>query len=249
MDDNEYLNRKRSIKHSETKEFFLKNTKNNEKDEFQSLKNQLKDINKQIQTNRQEIRLLNNQVYNLNYQNLKLQNQNKQLKEEINALKFDNLELRELIGELQIKNKTLEIQNKILEMKNETLEKKFKRQEREILSLSRFVFKAKLRKILKKLLQYIVKTYFYKYMKYNPSNKKVYFDNSPLIYGINKYDVKKAMNQMLEIIFTSVKQNNFVIHFVDEEAMKNESAKKDIEVFYDPKDFFYNILIFQNHKK
>ena len=146
--------------------------------------------------------------------------------------------MRELIGELQIKNKTLEIKNEILEMKNETLEKKCKRQKREISSLSRFVFKAKLRKILKKLLQYIVKTYFYKYMKYNPSNKKVYFDNSPLIYGINKYDVKKAMNQILEIIFNSLKQNNFVIHFVDEETMKNEADKKDIEVFYDPKDFF-----------
>ena len=44
MGDKEYLNRKRSIKHSETKEYILKNTTNNEKDEFQSLKNQLKDI-------------------------------------------------------------------------------------------------------------------------------------------------------------------------------------------------------------
>ena len=62
MSDKEYLNRKRSIKLSEIKEYILKNTTNNEKDEFQSLKNQLKEINKQIQTNRQEIRLLNNQV-------------------------------------------------------------------------------------------------------------------------------------------------------------------------------------------
>ena len=75
-------------------------------------------------------------------------------------------------------------------------------------------------------------------MKYNPNIKKIYFTKAPLIFGLSNYDIKMAMNKMLEIIFSNVKDNNFVVHFVDREAIKNEAFKKNVEVFHESKDFF-----------
>ena len=43
---------------------------------------------------------------------------------------------------------------------------------------------------------------------------------------------------MLKIICSNIKKNNFIIHFVDKEALGNKASKKDIELFRESKDFF-----------
>ena len=205
------------------------------------MKNEIKEINKIITENRHEIGSLKNKVNNLNFKNEALQKENHKLraeindlKLEINGLKLDKKELIKEINDLKLDNKELRMLIEALHRKNDSLEKENEKHEKEIDLISQFVFIAKLRKLLKKLLQYIIKRYFYDYMKYNPNNKKIYFNKAPLIYGLSNYKIIKAMNQMLEIIFSNIKENNFV----DKEAVKNEAFKKNVEVFQKSKDFF-----------
>ena len=209
------------------------------------MKNEIKEINKIITENRHEIGSLKNKVNNLNFKNEALQKENHKLraeindlKLEINGLKLDKKELIKEINDLKLDNKELRMLIEALHRKNDSLEKENEKHEKEIDLISQFVFIAKLRKLLKKLLQYIIKRYFYDYMKYNPNNKKIYFNKAPLIYELSNYKIIKAMNKMLEIIFKNVKENNFVVHFVDKEAIKNEEFKKNVEVFQKSKDFF-----------
>ena len=252
----EFLNKKRNNdEDSETEEYIPTKTNDNN-NEIQKLKNQMNDINKIIKTSRQEIRSLHNKVNNLIFKNEGLYNENHKLSAEINELKLDNKKLIKEINDLKWENnklrmliEELQIKNEILEIKNDSLEKKIERQEKEIASLSQFVFKAKLRKLLKKLLQFIIKKYFSNYMKYNQINKKIYFTKAPLIYGLSEYDIIIAMNKMLEIIFGNVKENNFAVHFVDKEVMKNDALKKKVEVFRDSKDFFNYFNIPQSQEK
>ena len=233
----EFLKRKRNNdkndEDSETEEYIPPKSNDND-NQIQKLKNEIKEINKIITENRHEIRSLKNKVNNLNFKNEALQKENHKLRAEINDLKLDKKELIKEINDLKLDNKELRMLIEALHRKNDSLEKENEKHEKEIDLLSKFVFIAKLRKLLKKLLQYIIKRYFYDYMKYNPNNKKIYFNKAPLIYGLSNYEIIKAMNKMLEIIFKNVKENNFV----DKEAVKNEAFKKNVEVFQKSKDFF-----------
>ena len=193
---------------------------------FQMLKKQINELNKKIQSGTKDMSFLKNKVNNLDFENMKLMNDINKFKIEINTVKLENKELKELIKELQIKNEILEMKNKRLEAKNEILENKNKRLENKsemleynnrmleirckslenkVDSLLKFVFKAKLIKLLKKLLQYIVK--FYKnYVLYNKFENKITFIEATFVEGLRGYDIKKALNKMLNIIFTNIKK-------------------------------------------
>jgi len=229
---------------SVTEENINKKSDVNINEGFQMLKKQINELNEKIQLGTKDMNFLKNKVYNLDFENMKLKNDINKFKIEINTVKLENKELKELIKELQIKNEILEIKNKTLENKNEILEYNNRMLEIKCISLEnkvdsllKFVFKAKLRKLLKKLLQYIVK-YYKNYVLYNTFENEITFIEAPFVEGLRGYDIKKALNKMLNIIFTNIKKNNFTIHFVDKAAMENKAPKKEIEVFRESKDFF-----------
>ena len=120
--------------------------------------------------------------------------------------------------------------------------------EDKVKSLSIYVFKAKLRKLLKKLLEYIVKNYFH-FIRFNKHENKIYFKFAPYISGLTEYEIITALNSMLKVIFHNITLNNYIIHFVDEQAFFNESAKKDIKVFSKSENFFEYFHISMLHEK
>jgi len=153
----------------------------------------------------------------INEQNSKINEQNSK----INELNYK-------INELNYKINIFEIQRQKDQIK--------------IAELSDFIFQAKLRKLLKKILEYIVS-------QENLSNH-LYFDskerrwsfisvpNGISINGISNSQILDALNTMLRIIFTYTTNASYSIHFVNKEAISDIRLKKKIEVFNKFQEFF-----------
>ena len=87
--------------------------------------------------------------------------------------KSDNLE-KELKGTKE-KSDNLEKELKDIKKQNDNLQKKIGKLDVRIEELNDFYFSGKLRKLLKRLIEYIIKNYYYSYMKAIPSTKRIYF--------------------------------------------------------------------------
>jgi hypothetical protein len=111
-----------------------------------------------------------------------------------------------------------------------------------IAELSDFVFQAKLRKILKKILEYIVSDqYLSKYLHFDTKERIWSFISVPEeinINGISSSQVLDALNTLLKIIFTYTNNASYTIHFVNKEAISDIRLKKKIEVFNNFMEFF-----------
>jgi hypothetical protein len=111
-----------------------------------------------------------------------------------------------------------------------------------IAELSDFVFQAKLRKILKKILEYIVSDqYLSKYLHFDTKERIWSFISVPEeinINGISSSQVLDALNTLLKIIFTYTNNASYTIHFVNKEAISDIRLKKKIEVFDNFMEFF-----------
>ena len=150
------------------------------------------------------------------------------LSNEVFKLKAYVKELHSIINELNSKINILEIQRQKDQIR--------------IAELSDFVFQAKLRKMLKKIWEYIVS-------QENLSNH-LYFDtkerrwsfisvpNGISINGISNSQILDALNTMLRIIFTYTTNASYSIHFVNKEAISDIRLKKKIEVFNNFQEFF-----------
>ena len=270
---NQFLSKKRNKSQedydseSATEENINEKSDVNINEGFQMLKKQINELNEKIQLGTKDMSFLKNKVYNLDFENMKSKNDINKFKIEINTVKLENKELKELIKELQIKNEILEIKNKRLEAKNEILENKNKRLENKsemleynnrmleirckslenkVDSLLKFVFKAKLIKLLKKLLQYIVK-YYKNYVLYNKFENKISFIEAPFVEGLRGYDIKKALNKMLNIIFTNIKKiiSQFILLIKQQWIIRHQ--KKRLKYLGNQK-ISLNILKFQNIK-
>ena len=247
---------------SETEE----NISGNFQDNIQILKNQMNGIYEKLY---KEINKLKKYNARLNNKINDLKKQNSRQNKTIALLKYKTRRQDEKITKFEIENGIkegkiirLEINNerqreKItkLEINNERQEEKIISQgnkirdlEDKVKSLSIYVFKAKLRKLLKKLLEYIVKKYFH-FIRFNKHENKIYFKFAPYISGLTEYEIITALNSMLKVIFHNITLNNYIIHFVDEQAFFNESAKKDIEVFSKSENFFEYFHISMLHEK
>ena len=232
-------------------------SKKNEKDEqiIIDLNNNINKLKREGRKNKEDIFSLKkkNQKYQEDIFSLKKKNQEYQ--EDIFSLKIKNEEYQKDIYELKRErerqrkindNLSLKIEdNKIyineLLIKNENLEN-------EVSNLKNFVFKAKLRKLLKKLLEYIIKTYYNNCMKYDKKKDKLLFIYAPNnLRGEAKKDVK-ALNKILEIIFKVSKRCDYSIHFVDEDVFKNNKFKSNIVVFSTTYDFFHHFDILEYEK-
>ncbi len=153
----------------------------------------------------------------INEQNSKINEQNSKINEQNSK-----------INELNYKINIFEIQRQKDQIK--------------IAELSDFIFQAKLRKLLKKILEYIVS-------QENLSNH-LYFDskerrwsfisvpNGISINGISNSQILDALNTMLRIIFTYTTNASYSIHFVNKEAISDIRLKKKIEVFNKFQEFF-----------
>jgi hypothetical protein len=111
-----------------------------------------------------------------------------------------------------------------------------------IAELSDFVFRAKLRKILKKILEFIVSTdYLLNHLHFDTKERGWYFISVPKeinINGISSSQILDALNTMLRIIYTYTTNTSYAIHFVNKEAISDIRLKKKIEVFNNFQEFF-----------
>ena len=132
------------------------------------------------------------------------------------------------------------------------MESKIQKLQRDVNDLESFYFSARLRKLLKTMLKYIIDKYYKSYMKYEHFEKKLYFIKVPKIPAILKAtneDIIFSLNELLRKIFTICKIKENVIHFYDPRTMYNESFKKKFIVFDDYENFCSNLGISQAAKR
>jgi hypothetical protein len=233
---------------SETEE----NISGNFQDNIQILKNQMNGIYEKLY---KEINKLKKYNARLNNKINDLKKQNSRQNKTIDLLNYKTRRQDEKITKFEIESGIKEGKIIRLEINNERLQEKIISQgnkirdlEDKVKSLSIYVFKAKLRKLLKKLLEYIVKKYFH-FIRFNKHENKIYFKFAPYISGLTEYEIITALNSMLKVIFHNITLNNYIINFVDEQAFFNDSAKKDIEVFSKSENFFEYFHISMLHEK
>jgi len=153
-------------------------------------------------------------------------------KRKIDDLKFQNLKNKFYINELLIENKSLK--NKINWM------------EKKMYDLVKYEFEIKLRKLLKKLIEYIFNKYFNDYMFYDEMKNKVFFYRSPkYIKDVSEKTIINALNEMLKILFYETKEGDYLVHFVNQnEKLGNRFYKKE-KLFKNSKDFFIHFGLSQ----
>ena len=167
-------------------------------------------------------------------------------------LKDENENLKKEMKDLKNENSLLKLQTKRDEENIDELFYDVDALRSEVKELSRFVFKAKLRKLLKKLLEYILKNYFNSYMIYNGRDKRVSFKKAPeilKIYGESEDDSKAALNEILYIIFHYSKIIDYTLHFANKDAIEKKAIKKNIVVFQKYEDFFDYFKISEKNAK
>ena len=170
-------------------------------------------------------------------------------KETINVL-ADSLinvtnEMHKLKAKVSDLYSTINEQNSIineLNSKINILESQRQKDQIIIAELSDFVFRAKLRKILKKILEFIFSTdYLLNHLHFDTKERGWYFISVPKeinINGISSSQILDALNTMLRIIFTYTTNTSYTIHFVNKEAISDIRLKKKIEVFNNFQEFF-----------
>ena len=195
-------------------------------EKFQLFQKQLDELKDQKKADDLKINNLEKKVDNLIKDNVNLKKDNVNLKKDNDNLKKDN-ELK--ICELRQKVKALDVQVK---------------------ELDKYFFADKLRKLSKKLIEYIIKQFYFssmKSMKYG-SVKRIYFvkvpPNFPHLNCAKDTDIIDALNRMLELLFSKAKSNDLVIHFFDAKANQDDSLKKKYSVFKNKDEFFryFNII-------
>ena len=168
------------------------------------------------------------------------------LGKEIRELKKSNVKLEKDKELLQ--NHIEKIQSDLMMNKIESVENcnkllnKIDLLENQIKELQQFHFSAKLRKLLKNLIGFIINNFYPKYIKYQKSNERIYFFKAPRFpYHLQWAEDKEiidALNRILELLFSTSKEKDFVVHFVDQRAKKNNLYKKVFNVFEKTDDFF-----------
>ena len=196
-------------------------------------------------------------VQNLDNFNEKFQLFQKQLDELKDQMKADDLKINNLekkIDNLIKDNVNLKKDNdnlkKDIELKICELRQEVKALDVQVKELDKYFFAGKLRKLSKKLIEYIIKQFYFssmKSMKYG-SFKRIYFVKVPPNFShlncAKDTDIIDALNRMLELLFSKAKSNDLVIHFFDAKANQDDSLKKKYSVFKNKDEFFryFNII-------
>ena len=164
----------------------------------------------------------------------------------INQLLFQREEDKRKIDDLIFNKLKNEYYMNELLMENKSLKDRMKMMEIKLSDLVKYEFEIKLRKLLKKLIGYILDTYYDDYMGYNEIKKKVYFRRSPkYIKGETVGTIIKALNQMLEILFYETKEGDDLVHFVNPNAKFGNRFQQQEKLFKNSKDFFIHFGLSQ----
>ena len=142
--------------------------------------------------------------------NLELKRYNKEMKNDKRKLEEDKEKIENNLEKL--KNDSKKNYNKILN-ELDLLKNKVK-------ELEEFHFSSKLRKLLKNLIEFIIDNFYPQYMLYQESIDRIYFVNAPRfpynLEWVKDKEIIDALNRILELLFSTAKNKDFVIHFVDQ---------------------------------
>ena len=214
---------------------------------------------KKIYENPFELQNLNNQNERMRYLEetvQKLTEQNSIFKHQLEQLKIESAIFQQKLEYQNFKLEEQKLAQKRLEIDNFRLQKSFN----EIIStennllievnslkdqvkeLNEFHFQAKLRKLVKKLIEFLFDEFYPDYMSYNIITKKIKFYRFPLLCFVYKWNdemkIIDSLNDLLDKIFVKSKKNNNIFHFVAPRTEKDEKFRRYIWVFKDDYDFF-----------
>jgi len=176
-----------------------------------------------------QLEITNRKIKELQEQNLKLNSKLEEQKVTQEILKFENYRLQQSFKEkITLENKLLE---KVDQLKDQVDE------------LNEFHFKAKLRKLLKNLIEYLFQQFYPNYIFFYKETNKIKFQFFPrnkfkTIEFIKENKIITILNNLLDKIFIGAKSNDYVVHFVEQRAEDNPYYRRYINVFKNTDDFF-----------
>ena len=176
-----------------------------------------------------QLEITNRKIKELQEQNLKLNSKLEEQKVTQEILKFENYRLQQSFKEkITLENKLLE---KVDQLKDQVDE------------LNEFHFKAKLRKLLKNLIEYLFQQFYPNYIFFYKETNKIKFQFFPrnkfkTIEFIKQNKIITILNNLLDKIFIGAKSNDYIVHFVEQRAEDNPYYRRYINVFKNTDDFF-----------
>ena len=176
-----------------------------------------------------QLEITNRKIKELQEQNLKLNSKLEEQKVTQEILKFENYRLQQSFKEkITLENKLLE---KVDQLKDQVDE------------LNEFHFKAKLRKLLKNLIEYLFQQFYPNYIFFYKETNKIKFQFFPrnkfkTIEFIKQNKIITILNNLLDKIFIGSKSNDYVVHFVEQRAEYNPHYRRYINAFKNTDDFF-----------
>ena len=176
-----------------------------------------------------QLEITNRKIKELQEQNLKLNSKLEEQKVTQEILKFENYRLQQSFKE------KITLENKLL--------KKVEQLKDQVDELNEFHFKAKLRKLLKNLIEYLFQQFYPNYIFFNKETNKIKFFLFPrnkfkTIEFIKQNKIITILNNLLDKIFIGSKSNDYVVHFVEQRAEDNPYYRRYINVFKNTDDFF-----------
>jgi len=176
-----------------------------------------------------QLEITNRKIKELQEQNLKLNSKLEEQKVTQEILKFENYRLQQSFKE------KITLENKLL--------KKVDQLKDQVDELNEFHFKAKLRKLLKNLIEYLFQQFYPNYIFFNKETNKIKFflflrNKFKTIEFIKQNKIITILNNLLDKIFIGSKSNDYVVHFVDQRAEYNPHYRRYINAFKNTDDFF-----------
>ena len=234
---------------------------------FQSMKNELES---KIQILTELNIIFQRKIKKLEDQNLLSNRKIKGLEDQnlISNRKIKELEKQNLISNRKIKGledqnfnfysklKEHEVTQQKLEKENNRLQQSVKEKivlennllwkvdllNNQVEELNQFHFQVKLRKLLKRLIEYLLSKFYPEYMQLNKLTKRIEFSQFPL--GEFNFELKNRpkiiniLNMLLDKIFVGAKKRDYIVHFVEPRAVVDVNCQRYIPVFQDPYEFF-----------
>ena len=176
---------------------------------------------------------------------------------ELNTIFQQQLEIsNRKIKELQKFKEEQKVAQQKLEKENNRLQQSVKEQlvlennllwkvdllNNQVEELNQFHFQVKIRKLLKRLIEYLFNKFYPKYMQHNKLTKRIEFSQFPLFkfnFELkNRPKIINILNELLDKIFVGAKNRDYIVHFVEPRAVVDENYKRYIRVFNNPYEFF-----------
>ena len=220
------------------------------KENTQDFQQQLENLHKEIKVLKIDIKRLKDKDEKKDHLITTILKENKILKDIAILNEKNILELKYFNDELKNNIKELKDDNEELENKNGYLERKIDKLERERDKLYAIVFSCQLRKLLKKLLEFIFNDPFLS-SGLEMIGKDIHFLLLPKelsSLNFDKYDIIEALDLLLDIIQSFTSKCDYTINYVNKEARSQIELRKRINVFDSYEEFFSFFDINKNYQ-